>query len=173
MGDPYCIASTPVTFDQYDLFCVATGYEKPITEFGRGQLPVINVNVSDALAYCKWLSKKMKKAIRLPEEKEWVYAAKGGSKSKGCDYSGSRSLDDVGWYDNNSGKKPHTVAQKKPNELGIYDMSGNVWELCGTSGAVRGGSWCSFKNLCHVSSRYDFDPIDRYNILGFRVLQKR
>ena len=162
-----------MTFDQYDLFCEATGSEKPITEFGRGQRPVVNVNVTDAMAYCKWLSKRMKKVVRLPEEKEWVYAARGGNKSNGYNYSGSNNLDEVGWYSDNSGKRPHAVAEKKPNELGFYDMTGGVWEWCGTDGAIRGGSWCTFKNLCHITSRYDFDPKDRYNILGFRVLQKR
>lgn len=162
-----------MTFEQYDRFCEATGYKKPSTEFGRGPNAVVNVNIIDAQAYCKWLSKRMKKTIRLPEENEWEFAAKAGRKGKGNRFSGSNSLDEVAWYENNSGKKPHAVAQKKPNELGIYDMSGNVWEWCGVGGAVRGGSWCTFNNLCHISSRYVFDSEDRYNVIGFRVVRNR
>jgi len=65
----------------------------------------------------------------LPTEAEWEYAARGGNKSKGYTYSGSNSISSVGWYGDNSGYKTHPVAQKQPNELGLYDMSGNVYEL--------------------------------------------
>ncbi len=171
-GDFY-ISATTVTFDQYDMFCDATGYKKPDDEFGRGKQPVINVNVADAIAFCNWLSKETETTIRLPEENEWEYAAHGGNKSKGYQYSGSSNLDEVGWYKDNSEGKTHEVAAKKPNELGIYDMSGNVWEWCGTSGARSGGTWCTNGNMCQVSCHVGFSPDSRYNGYGFRILQKK
>jgi formylglycine-generating enzyme required for sulfatase activity len=151
-----------------------TGYKKPEGKFGRGKQPVIDVNVSDAVAYCSWLSKITGTTVRLPEENEWVYAAQGGNKSKGYIYSGSNDIEEVAWYGHNSGDKTHEVGTKKPNELGIYDMSGNVWEWCGTEGAVRGGSWYFYGNGCRVSSRYvDYPDNRNYSLFGFRVLQKR
>ena len=91
---------------------------------GCDDCPVENVTWKNANKYAKKVGK------RLPTEAEWEYAARGGNKSKGYTYSGSNNLDAVGWYDNNSGSKTHPVAQKQPNELGLYDMSGNVWEWC-------------------------------------------
>ena len=167
------IASTEVTFDQFDAFCDETGYKKPKANFGRGKQPVINVNVADAQAFCKWLGEKNGTTIRLPEENEWEFAAKGGKKSNGYTYSGSNSVEDVAWYSSNSGSKAHEVATKKANELGIYDMSGNVWEWCGTSGAIRGGSWSFDGGSCPVSYRYDFNPGNRLDSYGFRILQKK
>jgi hypothetical protein len=170
-GDFY-ISATKVTFEQFDNFCDATGYKKPSADFGRGKQPVIYVNVADAQAFCSWLSEETRKIVRLPEENEWEYAAKGGSKSRGFEYSGSNSVDDVAWYNGNSERKTHEVGTKKPNELGIYDMSGNVWELCGTSGAIRGGSWSTSDGGCRVSFRYVLNPDLRGVDGGFRVVQK-
>ena len=171
-GD-FRISKTEVTFAQYDEFCSATGYTKPDdNNFGRGERPVININVSDAKAFCKWLSKKTGKGIRLPEENEWEFAAKGGKKSNGYIFSGSNKLDDVGWYAGNSDLKTQGVGTKKPNELGIYDMSGNVWEWCGNSGVIRGGCWHDKEIYCKVSARFDNNPDVRSPYIGFRILQK-
>ncbi|MFM7401551.1 MAG: SUMF1/EgtB/PvdO family nonheme iron enzyme, partial [Bacteroidota bacterium] len=92
--------------------------------------PVIHVSWNDAKAYCDWLSKKSSKNYRLPTEAEWEYGAKGGKQSQGYEYAGSNNVGDVGWHNSNSGNKTHPVGEKRPNELGLYDMTGNVWEWC-------------------------------------------
>jgi hypothetical protein len=167
----FYMSATEVTFDQYDAFCNATGREKPNADFGRGKQPVINVNVADAAAFCEWMSKETGKTIRLPEEDEWEFAARGGKKSRGFEYSGSNDVGEVAWYDGNSGNKTHEVATKKPNELSLYDMSGNVWEWCGTGGVIRGGSWYYGGYRCRVSYRLGSDAGGRVIGYGFRVLQ--
>ena len=172
MGDFY-ISATEITFDQFDDFCDATKFMKPRASFGRGKQPVINVSVRDAVAFCKWLSKKTGSTVRLPEENEWEYAALGGKKSKGYIYSGSNNIDEVAWYDGNSGLRTHKVGTRMANELGIYDMSGNVWEWCGTSGAIRGGAWYLNDYSCQISYRLESPPYFRYYGQGFRVLQEK
>ncbi len=156
------------------------------------QHPVIHVSWNDATEYCKWLSRKTGKNYTLPTEAEWEYAARGGNKSKGFTYAGSNNIDEVAWYDKNSGNKTQPVGQKLPNELGIYDMSGNVWEWCqdwydenyyknspannptgpSTSSyrVLRGGSWSSDAVYCRVANRFNRTPATRDFIVGFRVV---
>jgi formylglycine-generating enzyme required for sulfatase activity len=110
---------------------------------------------------------------RLPSEKEWAYAAKGGENYK---YAGSNYLGDVAWYRNNAGQKTHPVGQKKSNGFGLYDMSGNVfewvWDIDPNDGdfrVIRGGSWSSSPSYMRASSRYYNNPRDRDSSIGFRM----
>ena len=158
--------------------------KNPSNFSGCDDCPVEKVSWHDANAYAKKVGK------RLPTEAEWEYAARGGNKSKGYTYSGSNDLNAAGWYDNNSGSKTHPVAQKQPNELGLYDMSGNVWEWCsdwygdyssspqtdpqgpnsGKYRVLRGGSWYSYVSLCRVADRRGHSPDFRYGSFGFRLV---
>jgi formylglycine-generating enzyme required for sulfatase activity len=186
------IAKTETTVAQWRAYCNATGRSMPETP-SWGWIdnhPIVNVNYSDATAYCDWLAEKMDADYRLPTEAEWEYAARGGKLSKDTKYSGGRSIDNVGWYEDNSSSKTQVVATKNPNELGIYDMSGNVWEWCKdwsgdysataqtnpkgpTSGSYRvfrGGSWRNSATYCRVANRGHSSPAYRSNDYGFRVL---
>jgi formylglycine-generating enzyme required for sulfatase activity len=93
-------------------------------------LPVTNITWDEAQVFVQKLSEMTGMHFRLPTEAEWEYAARGGERSKGYTYAGSDNIDEVGWYNGNSGNTPHAVGQKQPNELGIYDMTGNIWEYC-------------------------------------------
>ena len=148
--------------------------------------PVENVNWNDIQAFLKKLNEKTGKSYRLPTEEEWEFAARGGNKSNGYKYSGSNSIGQVAWYFDNSNSKTHPVGRKKPNELGLYDMTGNVWEWCsdwykgyvgsvgvtdrtGSNRVRRGGSWNFYSVLCRATYRGDGAPTDRHFNLGFRV----
>lgn len=144
------------------------------SNFKGDNLPVEQVSWNDCQDFLSKLNRLTGKKFRLPTEAEWEYAARGGNKSRGYQYSGSNNLSDVAWYRVNSGDKTHAVGTKQANELGIYDMSGNVWEWCqdwygnyssssqtnptgATSGSdrvVRGGSWDYYAWLCRSSYRY-------------------
>ncbi|MGX7689501.1 formylglycine-generating enzyme family protein [Flectobacillus roseus] len=152
--------------------------------------PVEKVSWNDIQLFITRLNTLAGKIYRLPTEAEWEYAARGGKLSKGYTYSGSNTMDDVAWYYSNSSAKPHSVGQKMPNELGIYDMSGNVFEWCsdqygayssssqtnptgassGTNRVSRGGSWADYPQYSRVAFRIDFTPDYRNSNLGFRVV---
>ena len=154
-----------------------------------GNLPVEQVSWNDCQTFIQKLNQLTGKRFRLPTEAEWEYAARGGNKSRGYKYSGSNTIDDVAWYDGNSSNKTHPVKTKQANELGLYDMSGNVWEWCqdwygsysssaqtnptGPSSAsyrvYRGGSWFNSARYCRVSDRGGFTPANRSGDLGLRL----
>ncbi|MBQ0121843.1 MAG: SUMF1/EgtB/PvdO family nonheme iron enzyme [Bacteroidales bacterium] len=100
------------------------------SEFKGDNLPVESVSWNDCQKFISKLNSMTGQSFRLPTEAEWEFAARGGNYSNHYQYSGSNKLGDVAWYDGNSGMKTHAVATKQPNELGLYDMSGNVWEWC-------------------------------------------
>lgn len=157
--------------------------------FKGNNLPVEHVSWNDCQEFIKKLNSLTGLNFRLPTEAEWEYAARGGNKSKGYKYSGSNDIDSVAWYYGNSSSKTHAVATKSPNELGLYDMSGNVWEWCSdwygsyssgsqtnpkgpSSGSYRvnrGGSWVSNAGYCRVSFRNGYYPGNRSSRLGLRL----
>lgn len=203
------ISKTPITVQQYRVFCEATGKSMPSTpRFGwKDDNPIVNVNWHDAVEYTKWLSVKTGKSYRLPTEAEWEFAARGGNGSRGTRFSGSDNLDLVGWYYGNSTteelivvddkidvinyKGTHPVAQKRANELGIFDMCGNVSEWCadwysgnyysvspvsnptgpksGTERVLRGCAYGSSMFGCTVTVRYYANPNSKVDKYGFRV----
>ena len=152
-------------------------------------LPVEQVSWDDCQKFITKLNKLTGRRFRLPTEAEWEYAARGGSKSRGCKYSGSNNIGDVAWYDNNSSSQTHPVKTKLANELGLYDMSGNVWEWCqdrygkysggsqtnptgpssGSLRVFRGGSWNNDARICRVSFRGINSPDSAYDSLGLRL----
>ena len=157
---------------------------------GNKQCPVEMVSWNDCQTFISKLNQLTGETFRLPTEAQWEYAARGGNKSKGYTYSGSNVIDDVAWYDDNSGEMTYPVKTKVPNELGIYDMSGNVWEWCsdwygsyssaaqtdptgpatGSHRVMRGGSWGSYASSCRVASRNSFTPTGGNNFyLGLRL----
>ena len=185
-----------VTFDEYDAFCDATGRSKPSDRgWGRGTRPVINVSWNDAVAYCDWLTANYPGTYYLPSEAEWEYACRAGSTTDY--YWGNSWDDDYGWYYYNSSAQTHPVGEKLPNDFGLYDMSGNVWEWCrdwysssaysntgsyttNPSGnpvyeaspserVLRGGCWYSDVDYCRSAYRYDFYPSYTDYGIGFRV----
>jgi formylglycine-generating enzyme required for sulfatase activity len=160
------------------------------SHFKGDNLPVETVSWDDIQEFIQKLNQKTGKKYRLPTEAEWEYAARGGSTSSPTLYSGSNNIDEVAWHSGNSGSKTHPVGQKKLNKLGIYDMSGNVWEWCsdwygdyksgsqsnpqgpssGSSRMARGGCWGSDPQYCRVSIRYNGNSCDRDYDVGFRLV---
>ena len=150
------------------------------SEHQGDNLPVENVSWNEIQTFIKKLTlKESGHKYRLPTEAEWVYAARGGASSRGYTYSGSNTLGDVAWFRDNSGSKTHEVGTKQPNELGIYDMNGNVWEWCWdwfgefTSNArvLRGGSFTSLDDQCRSTLRPNYEPSYRYADFGFRCVR--
>jgi len=185
-------------------WAVKNGYE---LEEGRGEgekHPVTKVNWYSVVKWCNARSEKegleafyyalgevyrsgeedeiqilfVADGYRLPRDGEWEWEARGGVKGKGCEYSGSNDLREVGWYGENSEGETHEVGMKKANELGIYDLSGNVWEWCfdqwgstGTYRVMRGGSWSAYAYYARVSYRYLYGPSGSNFDIGFRVVR--
>lgn len=192
--DDFYIGRFPVTQDLWE----AVMGENP-SRFKGPRRPVENVSWDDIT---KKLLPRLQELTgakyRLPTEAEWEYAARGGPfwKEEAFRYAGSEVLQQVGWYDENSGNATHDVGLLLPNALGLYDMSGNVWEWCadwysgqyyeacekqgvahqpqgpesGSFRVLRGGSWYYYAVHCRVSRRNNSGPARRSNIYGFRVV---
>ncbi len=166
--------------------------EKP-SFFHHDSRPVEQVSWDDAKVFIKKLNDLTGKKYRLPTEAEWEFAAHGGTKSEGYKYSGSDKLKEVGWFDDNSHGETKLVGLLDANELGIFDMSGNVCEWCeddwdsnyndapkdgsawiedperGVGRAIRGGGWGGDARNCRASWRGSRHPDDRWSTIGFRL----
>ena len=161
------------------------------SRFKGDNLPVESVSWNDCQVFISKLNAMTGQHYRLPTEAEWEFAARGGNSSRGYKYSGSSTLSDVAWYGENSGNKTHLVGTKSPNELGLYDMIGNVREWCsdwygdynssaqtnpagpsrGTYRVYRGGGWVDNARLCRASCRSNYAPGYRYGDLGLRLVR--
>ena len=181
----YAIGETEVTQALWE----AVMGSNPIY-FKGADRPVEKVSWNDCQEFIRKLNALTDGKFRMPTEAEWEYAARGGGKEN-TKYSGSNNLGEVGWYDGNSGGSTHPVKGKKPNALGLYDMSGNVWEWCSdwkgsySSGAttnpqgpstgsyrvLRGGSWINSAGSCRASYRITDTPGYRSNRIGLRLVR--
>lgn len=160
------------------------------SEFKGGKNPVESVSWDDCQEFISKLNELTGKQFRLPTEAEWEFAARGGNKKlEQTKYAGGANIDAVAWYEDNSGYTTHPVGEKSPNALGLYDMSGNVWEWCedyyesydsstqkdpkgpasGSNRVNRGGGWCYGARFCRVSYRSSNSPGYRYSYLGLRL----
>ena len=184
---PFYLGEYVVTQEQYETLM---GQNPSGTKGAKN--PVDSVTWSDAVGFCKRLSAKTGKNIRLPTEAEWEYACRAGSKTRfyyGDDRDCSK-LGDYAWYDKNCDAKTHSVGQKKPNAWGLYDMHGNVWQWCsdwsgsyadaknqdpqgpnsGTVRILRGGGWVGSSATCRCADRHTCSPDGQYNSFGIRVV---
>lgn len=187
--DDFYIAKYEVTQAQWRS---VMGGDPPNLNFkGCDECPVEGVSWENIQDFLKKLNVKTGKKFRLPTEAEWEYAARGGKKSQGYKYVGSNNAYEVLWFDPNSGSKTYPVGSKKANELGLYDMSGNVWEWCqdwyglyssnaqmnptgpnsGSSRVIRGSGWNIDLREYRVSNRDFRTPSDNDGYLGFRLAQ--
>ncbi len=192
----YMIGKTEVTQELWEAV-MGKSLSQIASELGnstRGvgiNYPMYYVSWEDCQEFITKLNALTGKTFRLPTEAEWEFAARGGTKSQGFTYSGSNTVDDVAWYFDTSSSTTHPVATKAPNELGIYDMSGSVYEWCndwysrsyytsesqtnptgpdsGSNRVWRGGSWAGDARACRVSNRSSKDPTYRGNYLGLRL----
>ena len=184
----FYIGKTEVTQEQWQ-----TVMGNNPSEFKDAKRPVERVSWDDCQEFITKLNTLTGKRFRLLTEAEWEFAARGGNQSQGYIYSGSNTIDDVAWYGSNSGSTTHNVGKKAPNELGLYDMSGNVWEWCQdwhdysyydnspqanptgpSSGAYRvcrGGGWSLGIEYCRAAYRGSDAPTFKGSDLGLRIAQ--
>jgi formylglycine-generating enzyme len=210
----YYIARTELTLADYDRYCDSTHSPKPSDNgWGRDKHPACNVSWLDAIKYCNWLSKQQKVSpayriqgdtitwidtaygYRLPTEAEWEYAARGGKASKTTVYAGGEKPDGLAWYKANSNNQSQVVATKTANELGLYDMNGNLWEWCwdiydasyyqhspldhphgaetGAYRVMRGGAFYNEAEYITVSTRQYHGAAFKQTSVGFRLARTK
>jgi len=202
----YYISKYEITVAQYREFCTATSKAFPaspkkdwyeehdaVEEWKwTDNHPIVNISWFDAVEYCEWLSEETGETYTLPTEAQWEYAARGGSITKSYTYSGSNTINDVAWYDETTYERgTRAVGQLKPNELGIYDMSGNACEWCldgyqsyssgtktdpftantGPYRVIRGGCWYFVEDMNRVSFRDGPKPFLNKFYYGFRIVK--
>lgn len=185
--DDFCIGITEVT---QRLWTAIMDYNPSKVRSSSLDYPVTHVSWDDCQLFIDKLNKITGKKFRLPTEAEWEYAARGGKNRKITRYSGSNEIDEVSWFSLNSGKHIHEVATKKPNELGLYDMSGNVAEFCldwygkydiyeminprgsssGTEKICRGGDWSHDEGSSRIATRGHIPPKEPHSGIGFRLV---
>ena len=189
ISKPFLLGKYLVTNQEYERFLkeakrkTLPGYWND-KEFNQPQQPVVGVSRHDAQAFCKWAG------CRLPTEAEWEYACRAGSRGRFCFGDDKDKLEEYAWYVKNSDGKTQPVGQKKPNDWGLYDMHGNVWEWCqdwfeaypkglitdptghknGTSRVLRGGSWSYTPTYLRCAFRCGLTPGLRCNRIGFRCV---
>lgn len=195
--DGFYIGMLEVTQSQWEKVVGTSIYQQKSkadasSTYGVGpDYPMYYVSWDEAMEFCRLLSNKTGRTYTLPTEAQWEYAARGGNKNEGAKYAGSNMIDAVAWYDSNSANTAHIVGSKRANALGIYDMSGNVWEWCkdwyansyvsydtnnpvgpssGSYRVFRGGSWFNYASGCSVANRSYYSPGNCCNNLGFRVV---
>lgn len=193
LTNDYYMGETEVT---QALWHAVTGYSPTASgpswssEYGKGEnYTAYYISYEDVLSFLSKLNSLTGENFRMPTEAEWEYAARGGNKSKGYQYSGSNTVDEVAWHRDNSNSMIHVVKTKLPNELGLYDMSGNVWEWCsdwygsyssssqtdpvgassGSDRVLRGGCWNNWSGFCRVAFRIYNTPSLRLYSFGFRL----
>lgn len=188
------MGKTEVTVAQYRTYCNATGVAMPEEpSWGwHDDDPIVLVSWDDAMGYCKWLSRALGKDITLPSEAQWEYAARGGNYSRGSKFSGGENMATISWYKENSDDRVHAVATKSANELGLHDMTGNVWEWCldryldnyyevtstenplntsrGAGHVTRGCGWPNAENICDTTYRNYSLAQRTSHSRGFRVV---
>lgn len=162
--------------------------DNPSFDSGKN-LPVEQVTWDDCQEFCRRLTERTGRKFRLPTSAEWEFAARGGNQSKDYTYSGSDNVDDVAWYSKNAGDASHNVKTKQPNELGLYDMSGNVWEWClddftsyrsdkqtdpvgenmDDDRVIRGGSFVYDAKMVRTSNRFNASATSINNTFGMRL----
>lgn len=189
--EPFLIGKYPVTQQLYEMIM-----EENNSHFKGDQNPVENVSFEDAQIFCERLNQQYPREdgyiYTLPTEAQWVFAARGGNKSQGYKYSGNDHITDVAWYSGNSRGQSHPVGELDPNELGLFDMSGNVWEWClydlksnadksslnailnngykeKLQSIVCGGSWYDLDSSCRIGFSKYFWKDSHYDVLGFRL----
>lgn len=195
--DGFYIGMLEVTQSQWEKVVGTSIYQQKSRAGGNStpgvgpDYPMYYVSWDEAMEFCRLLSNKTGRTYTLPTEAQWEYAARGGNKNEGAKYAGSNMIDAVAWYTDNSGSSTHIVGSKRANALGIYDISGNVWEWCkdwyansyvsydtnnpvgpssGSYRVNRGGSWFNSASSCRVANRSSNSPGFRYYDLGFRVV---